>query len=257
MGNNWTPTKISQLSSRALSLAAALPTTETAKIARWLYQYGSLPRGPTIDLDFGPGDDPMAVLGLTPGGTARRKLEATYEATTYPGWLSFSLTLTPVLIQAACKLYVSPRPEALAMAFPIIAETFVEMKVRSFKVGRGIEGLLRPDKIIAYFDTRSDLDAVVNTLCERLDGCPAQGVPFTAEAGLDGLLSWGIDPPLNTEALSWRSWITKRLAHEIVKVRPSAANLAVAAALSGVTALGVNTAQWTADRCTFSGEAMS
>ncbi len=245
-------TRISQLSSRALVLATALPTTETAKIARWLYHYGSLPRGSTIELNFGPGDDPMAVLGLTLGGVARRNLEVAYEATTYPGWLSFTLTLTPILTHAACKLYVSPQPEALATAFPIIAETFVEMKVRSFKVGRRIEGLLRPDKIIAYFDNRSDLDAVADTLCERLNGCPAQGVPFTAEAGLDGLLSWGIDPPPSTEALSWRSWITKRLANEIVKVRPSSDSVAVAAALSGVTALGVNTARWTADRCAFS-----
>ncbi len=245
-------TKISQLSSRALDLAAALPTTETARIARWLYHYGSLPHGPTVELDFGPGDDPMAVLGLTHGGVARRNLEATYEATTYPGWLSFALTPKPVLTHAVCKLYVSPQPEALATAFPIIAETFAEMEVRSFKVGRRIEGLLRPDKIIAYFDNRSDLDAVADTLCERLNGCPAQGVPFTAEAGLDGLLSWGIDPPPSTEVLSWRSWITKRLANEIVKVRPSSVSVAVAAALSGVTALGVNTALWTADRCAFS-----
>jgi hypothetical protein len=245
------PTKLSQLSSRALTLAATLPTTETARIARWLYQYGSLPRGPTIELDFGPGDDPMAVLDLTFGGVARRKLEAAYEATTYPGWLGFALTPMPVLIQAACKLYVSPRPDALVTAFPIIAKTFVDMEVRSFKVGRGIEGLLRPDKIIAYFDNRSDLDTVANTLCERLNGCPAQGVPFTAEAGLDGLLSWGIDPPPSTEALSWRSWITKRLAHEIVKSRPSSDSVAVAAALGGVTALGVNTSRWTADSCAF------
>lgn len=245
-------TRISQLSSRALGLAAALPTTETSRIARWLYHYGSLPRGPIIELDFGPGDDPMAVLGLTLGGVARRQLETAYEATTYPGWLSFALTPAPILIQAACKLYVSPQPKALATAFPIIAKTFAEMEVRSFKVGRGIEGLLRPDKIIAYFDNRPDLDAVADTLCERLNGCPAQGVPFTAEAGLDGLLSWGIDPPPSTEALSWRSWITKRLANEIVKVRPSSNSVAVAAALSGVTALGVDIARWTVDRRAFS-----
>jgi hypothetical protein len=245
-------TRISQLSSHALDLAAALPTIEMARIARCLYHYGSLPRGPSIELNFGPGDDSMAVLGLTRGGVARRKLAAVYEATTYPGWLSFALIPTPVLMQAACKLYVSPRPEALATAFPIIADTFVEMEVRSFKVGRGIEGLLRPDKIVAYFDNRSDLDAAADTLCERLYGCPAQGVPFTAEAGLDGLLSWGIDPPPGKEALSWRSWITKRLANEIVKARPSSDSVAVAAALSGVTARGVNTALWIADRRAFS-----
>lgn len=249
--------RISQLSSRALHLAASLPTTDTARIARWLYHYGSFPRGPAIELDFGPGDDPMAVLGLTIGGVARKKLEAAYEATTYPGWLSFTHTPTPVLMQAACKLYVSPKPEALAATFPIIAETFAEMEVRSFKVGRGIEGLLRSDKIVAYFDNRSNLDAVADTLCERLIGCPAQGVPFTAEAGLNGLLSWGIDPPPSTESLSWRSWITKRLANEIVKAKPSSDSVAVATALSAVTALGVNTERWTADRCAFSDRADS
>ena len=75
---------------------------------------------------------------------------------------------------------------------------------------------------------------------------------FTAEVGLNGLLSWGIDPPPNTEAISWRSWVTRQLADGMVKARPSSDNEAVAAALSGVTALGVNTAQWTADRCVFS-----
>ncbi len=242
---------IPQLSSRALHLAASLPTTETARIARWLYRYGSSPRGSTIELDFGSGDSSMAILGLTPGGVARRKLEATYEATTYPGWLSFALTPMPVLTQAACKLYVSPQPEALATAFPIIAETFAEKEVRSFKVGRRVEGLLRPDKIVAYFDSRHDLDSVAETLCERLNGCPAQGVPFTAEAGLNGLLSWGIDPPPSAEVLSWRSWITKQLANEIIKARPSSDTIAVATALKAVTALGVDTTRWTASRCAF------
>jgi hypothetical protein len=244
-------TRISQLSSRALELAAALPTPEQEKIARWLYHYGSLPRTPSIELNFGPGDDPMAVLGLTIGGGARRRIESAYEPTTYQGWFSFAYSSTPVLTQAACKLYVSPRPEILAKAFPIIAGTFAEMKVRSFKVGRGIGGMLRPDKIVAYFDSRSDLDAVAQTLCQRLEGCPAQGVPFTAEAGLDGLLSWGIDPPLGTGAVSWRSWVTKQLANEMVKVQPSSAGVAVSAALRGVAALGVDTIRWTADTCAF------
>jgi hypothetical protein len=244
--------RISQLSNRALDLAAALPTPEAEGIARWLYQYGCLPRGASIELNFGPGDDPMAVLGLTRGGVARRKLEASYEATTYQGWLSFALVSTPIMVQAACKLYVSPQPETLAMAFPVIADTFAEMEVRSFKVGRGIEGLLRPDKIVAYFDNRSVLDEVADSLCKKLKGYRAQGVPFTTELGLDGLLSWGIDPPPGQQALSWRSWITKQLAKEIVKVRPLSGSVAVAAALSGVSALGVDTARWMIDGWAFS-----
>ncbi len=245
-------TRLSQLSRRALDLAASLPTRENTKIARWLYHYGSFPRGPSIELDFGPGDDAMAVLGLTRGGAARRTLENAYEATTYQGWLSFARTSMPALTRAACKLYVSPQPADLATAFPVIAETFAEMEVRSFKVGRGIEGLLRSDKIVVYFNKRSDLAEVAEILCERLDGCPPQGVPFTAELGLDGLLSWGIDPPPDKKTLSWRSWITKRLANEMAKVGSVSNDEAVYAALKGVSDLGVNTTEWTVDKYIFS-----
>lgn len=246
--------RLTRLSNRAVDLATALPTTDPTRIARWLYHYGSIPRGPLIEQNFGIGDDTMAVLGLTLGDVSRRTLEAAYEASTYPGWFSFALTPSPVLTQAACKLYISPMPEALASAFPVIAETFVVMNVRSFKVGRGIEGLLRPDKIVAYFDNRADLDRVAAQLCQRLKHCPVQGVPFTADAGLDGLLSWGIDPPPSAEALSWRSWITQKLAHEIVKAKAATDTEVAATALASVSALGVNTSLWMADSRLFGAE---
>lgn len=194
----------------------------------------------------------MAVLGLTPGGRARQQLEAAYEVTTYPGWLGFARPSPSADAQAAYKLYVSPRPEALVMAFPVIATLFASMDVRAFKVGRGIEGLIRPDKIVAYFDTRPHLDAVTAALGMALAGCPVQGVPFTAEAGADGLLSWGTDPPPGGDALSWRSWVTKRLAAALVAARPARGEAAVAAALRVVAQAGVDPVGWTVDRNAFS-----
>lgn len=220
-------------------MAASAFFTEPEAAARWLYRFGTLPHTPAIDRDFGPDDDPMAVLGLTIGGRARRLLEAAYEPTSFQGWYSFARPVTGAPFMSACKLYVSPRPEALADAFPRIAAEFVRLDVRSFKVGRGAEGLLRPDKLIAYFDDHDHMHAVAVALEDTLRGCPAQGVPFTTESGGDGLLSWGVDPPLGNAAASWRSWVTKRLAARLTAPRAT-----VEGVLAGMRQTGVDPETW-------------
>jgi hypothetical protein len=236
--------RIEHLSLAALRMAASGLPEDTDVVAHWLYHFGTLPRGPAIDRDFGPDDDPMAVLGLTVGGRARRLLETAYEATSLPGWYSFAGTAAQVQLAAACKLYISPTPEALADAFPRIADELVRSNVRSFKVGRGIEGLLRPDKIIAYFDEHAHMKAVAGALDRSLWGCPAQGVPFTAEAGGNGLLSSGVDPPLGNAATSWRSWVTKRLAASLTVQRIKPCEDPVAGALAYIRLAGVDPKRW-------------
>ncbi len=225
-------------------MAASGLSEDPGVVAQWLYRFGTVPRGPAIDRDFGPDDDPMAVLGLTVGGAARRRLEAAYEATSLAGWYSFARTTARVQLSAACKLYVSPRPEALADAFPRIADELVRSGVRSFKVGRGIEGLLRPDKIVAYFDDRAHMEAVAGALDRSLWGCPAQGVPFSTEAGGNGLLSSGVDPPPGTSVTSWRSWVTKRLAASLTARRATPCEDPVAAALADLRLAGVDPERW-------------
>ncbi|WP_309605824.1 hypothetical protein [Phenylobacterium sp.] len=213
--------RLDALSLRAIRTTAALPCSDARTLSRRLYAYGAVPRGPTFDLDFGPGDDALAVLGLTSGGGVRARLARDYDATTYPGWVGFGRLGQNDSASSAFKLYASPRPEALATAFPILAQVFADLEVRAFKVGRGPAGLLRCDKIVAYFDSREHLRVVAAALARKLAGCPAQGVPFTAALGADGLLSWGIDPPPPAEgpAQSWRSWITGKLADAILAVR--------------------------------------
>ena len=193
----------------------------------------------------------MVVLGLTSAGRARHILEDAFEATTYPGWLNFTLA-GATDAESNCKLYVSPRIESLAEVFPIVAKVFTRMEVRSFKVGRRLDGLLRPDKIVAYFDDRPHLDAVATELERELAGCPAQGVPFTTGIDADGLLSWGTDPPLGSEVLSWRSWVTKVLAAELLKVKAAARGDVVSDLLHGVARLGIDPARWTVDGGAFS-----
>ena len=225
-------------------MAASGFSMEPAVVAQWLYRFGTLPRGPAIDRDFGPDDDPMAVLGMTVGGGPRRLLESDYEATTIQGWYSFARTPVRAQIVSVSKLYVSPRPEVLANAFPRIADAFVRSGVRSFKVGRGIEGLLRSDKIVAYFEDRAHMDDVARALLRSLRGCKAQGVPFTAEVGGNGLLSSGVDPPAGDAAASWRSWITKRLAASLTSNRGTPTVDLVAAALADIRLAGVDPDSW-------------
>jgi hypothetical protein len=213
--------RLADLSVQAIRTTAALPTSDAASLARRLYAYGSVPRSPHIERDFGPGDDPLLVLGLGSGGAVRSQLLRVYDAFTHPGWIAFTRTSGEPRRAPRYKLYVSPRPEALANAFPIIADVFSSHGVRSFKVGRGAPGLLRPDKIVSYFDDWSHLASVADVLGKALAGCAAQGVPFTAGLDGQGLLSWGMDPPPppNGPVASWRSWVTGRVAAAIVAVR--------------------------------------
>lgn len=236
--------RLGHLSLAALRMAASRLPEESEVVAQWLYRFGTVPRGSAIERDFGPDDDPMAVLGMTVGGGSRRLLESVYDATSFSGWYSFARTSTRDRFAAVCKLYVSPRPEALAYAFPRIAHEFVRSDVRSFKVGRGIEGLLRPDKIIAYFDDRADMEAAARALERALPRCPAQGVPFTTEIGGNGLLSWGVDPPPGSRSTSWRAWVTKRLAASLTERRAVACEDSVEGALADMRVAGVDPVRW-------------
>jgi len=243
---------LEHLSLAALRMAASAVSDDSAAVASWLYRFGTVPRGAAVDRDFGPDDDPMAVLGITKGGAVRRQLASAYEASSFPGWYSFARADAAPLVPA-CKLYVSPKPHALSEAFPRIADAFARFEVRSFKVGRRLEGLLRPDKIIAYFDDRAHLNTVAGALERELCGCPVQGVPFTADAGGNGLLSCGVDPPAHT-ATSWRAWVTTKLAATLVARRAMTPGDRVSAALTEIRLAGVDPDRWLPDADAFRDE---
>jgi hypothetical protein len=237
--------RIAHLSLTAIRLAASVFWTEPALAEHWLYRFGTVPCGPTAERDFGAGDDPLAMFSLSPGSRTRRMLEVTYEATSLEGWYSFARRpAAREKMVAACKLYVSPRPEALVDSFPRIADAFAQSEVRSFKVGRGIGGLLRPDKIIAYFEDHAHMQDAAGVLGRSLRGCPAQGVPFTAEVSGNGLLSCGVDPPSGDVAQSWRSWITKRLADSLTAQRGMGRIDLVTAALADIRLAGIDPDLW-------------
>lgn len=214
--------RLAELSHRAIRYGQALPIDDVATLSRRLYTFGAVPRSPRWEALVGPEDDLTGLLGLA-GGRARVPSE--YAPAADPHWLSWSRgsgTDSPGLTH---KLYLSPTPEALLAGFPAVVRTFEEHRVRSFKVGRGVLGLLRPDKVVAYLEDRDRVDRLAGALAAVLDGYPAHGVPFTAEATPDGLVSWGMDPPSHERLLgapfqeSWRLWVTNRLASALVHAR--------------------------------------
>lgn len=123
---------------------------------------------------------------------------------------------------ALFKLYVSPVPEDIRKAFEAIVECLPNSKVVSLKIGATTVGLLRPDKIVLYFDNYIDLVLFAKKLEPYLDGLKSQGVPFTSQLDKIGLLSWGIDPTRSDTRVgenSWRQWICNLLAAAIVEAK--------------------------------------
>lgn len=243
--------RLEQLSLAALRTTAQGAVTDRAVVAQRLYRFGTTPRTAAAERDLGPEDDPMGVLGLCMGGATRRRLDREYAPTVITGWYAFTRLPLDTAAVTACKLYVSPRPDAIGEAFHRLVDVFAGAGVRSFKVGRGIEGLLRPDKIVAYFDDRAHLDAVARALSTRLRHTPAQGTPFTCAIDAEGLLSWGVDPPPGRTPASWRAWVTRFLAASLVARMHEAPDRRAAGALADLRDAGVDGTVWLPGATTF------
>jgi hypothetical protein len=152
---------------------------------------------------------------------------------------------------ARFKLYVSPGLSNVAEAFAASVEILGQRAgVRGLKLGRGLPGLTRPDKLVAYFSRLDDLQEAGAGLHRRLGGCPVHGVPFTAELSPDGLLSWGADPPRTSpgQPESWRLWIAWKLATHFETARRSDVSGRLwRFALDRLRLDGVNPDTWTPD----------
>lgn len=222
-----------RLSRDALLHAQDLVTGDAQALAMALYFYNHIPLSPFWRSRFAT---PEAVLAHLGADAARldRDWIASHNA---PGWLSWISRdrVARARSDRTWKLYVSPRPEHVRDAFAIVARTLGAFPGTSFKIANGAAGMLRPDKLVAYFASREDLDGAAAILRRELAGCDAQGVPFTASLDETGLLSWGVDPPDDAQALrwlyrtSWRLWLVQRLgaamsiaklAHSVAAVEP-------------------------------------
>jgi len=224
---------LARLAQAALEYGQALDIDDSARLSARLYFYNRVPLSPRWKRRF-PGKDAVAVyLGTGSGGANRRLLEGRWArmklSPQFDGWFEWESRADrapEAEARQGYKLYVSPQPEFVRDAFHVVVEVLTESPAHHFKVGNDAAGLLRPDKIVAYFWDFEALQEAAKQIAGRLVGCRAQGVPFTA--GIredDALLSWGIDPRPEKGALawqereSWRLWVTNRLATALLAAR--------------------------------------
>jgi hypothetical protein len=194
--------RIGELTRAALRHGQALAGAPAALVAQRLYLYGRVPVTPART---------RRLAGFQPDpGRGWAEQPPPSDGRAY--WRSWRPQGATERRGERYKLYVSPAPEAAPDAFGAIAGALAETRgVKAFKVGAEVAGLCRPDKLVAYFDRLDDVREGAERIRARLDGCPAHGVPFTAAITLDGLLSWGTDPPVSGQ-VSWRLWVSERLA---------------------------------------------
>ncbi|MFL6194774.1 MAG: hypothetical protein ACJ75H_11430 [Thermoanaerobaculia bacterium] len=232
--------RLARLSVEALRYGQALAAmaVDDARLLSWrLYGYNQRPLTPAWKRRWPSPEAVERDLGIASG------LDRRWVSSGRAGWLSWQARNQEPRAAGGptWKLYVSPVPEALAESFGEIVEALARGRASQFKIGSDAAGLLRPDKIVAYFPSFERLSQAAAVVTERLAGVPAQGVPFTSEISGDGLLSWGLDPP---GAESWRLWLTHRLARALLSAR-SAAGEPWRLALERVRLEGVDTATWT------------
>ena len=259
--------QLAALSLAALRYGAALGIDDPLRLSFRLYGYNRRPLTPRWQRRLAGAAAVEGFLGVAPGGANRPRLDAAWLPTPpSAAWLSWrsrradaaaAADTAPADGGATFKLYVSPAPEALAETFGAVLDALEAARAPQFKVGAGAAGLLRADKIVAYFPSFERLAAAAEAMTPRLAGIAAQGVPFTSEIGGDGLLSWGMDPPQTIARggrswngpISWRLWLTHRLARALISARRSPDEASAPEpwrfALERVRLEGVDTATWT------------
>lgn len=255
-GGGETAGRLAGISLDALRYGQELDVDDAFVLSYRLYGYNRRPLTPRWRRLLGDGDAVLSWLGVGPGGRWRQELDRGWESKGPNDWWLSWQSRAPVDgltgSGATWKLYVSPAPEVLPESFGAILEALAAARAPQFKVGADAWGLLRADKIVAYFPSFELLAAAADALASRLSGMPAQGVPFTSEIGGDGLISWGVDPPREESALggeSWRLWLTHRLARALISARSAHSEDTESEpwrfALERVRLEGVDTDTWT------------
>jgi hypothetical protein len=230
VGSHLSSSRLGRLSWDAIAYGAALDVDDRDALAMRLYTYNRLPLSDTHAARF-----PDAATILATAIDDARLRDGGWAVTTSSGghWINCSRQAgqsrarpgAPPGQEAMYKLYVSPMVDGLSEAFGALLEALEAHGGRQFKIAGTAAGLLRPDKLVAYFDDIEHLRAVADRLGERRAGQPPHGVPFTAAIDAEGLLSWGVDPPAAARPLSWmpqqswRSWIASTAAGALLEVK--------------------------------------
>jgi hypothetical protein len=198
---------LGQMSDRALA-AGALYAGER-RLADYLYSYGRLPVGEGELAKLPNREAVTRWLGIEPAPDWLRpwRQRDPQSAGWWHMWHLRDASEDVAPDQPMPKLYVSPHPNDLPDALRELCVTAAELGIPTVKVGSDAHAVYRPDKLVAYAVDLAQLDALATRLLPRLSGALSHGVPFTAERSEDGIVSWGMDPPLGgvgAVRMSWR-----------------------------------------------------
>jgi len=249
-GEHGEPASLTERLSRdALRYAAVLGIDDPLAIARRLYMYNRFPLSPSWRRRFATPAAVGAYLGANDVGKPWKRSDAKAAE----GWLYWrNLDVAAPAASGTWKLYASPAADALPSMFLPMVEVLAGSGAAAFKVGCEPGGLLRPDKLMIYFDRREELERTAAALLARLGRVVAHGVPFSAEVERSGgWLSWGVDPPRleyrldGEEQESWRWFLALRLGNAIAAARRQHHPEPWRFALDAVRLQGVNTDTWT------------
>lgn len=250
---------IACLSIEALKYAQALEINDSIQLSQRLYFYNRQPVSAYWKRKLPTPEAVAAYLDIQSGSFCDAVLNRSWSRLSAPepnypwlSWVSRHPQSTLREKNVCYKLYVSPSCESARDTFHEAIEVLSKLQVPSFKIGSDVYGLLRPDKFVAYFWELEEMQVAADRIASRLAGCPAHGVPFTAEITHDGLLSWGTDPPEEEQTLnwtggeSWRLWLTNRLATALLqaKTAPSKTIAPWRFALERLRLQGVDTDFW-------------
>jgi hypothetical protein len=240
-------TRVAQLSTEAVVYVSAVEGLSANDAAARLYMYNRIPTTPALQRKFAGDDDVLTFLtGSTEG--PRRILKHWVRDLSQEAWLVWHQRSSA---SHAFKLFVSPMLDGLPDTFQVALEALCRVKCSHFKVGRTAFGLLRPDKFVAYFESLEQVKEAAELIRTATSGITAQGVPFTGAIDTDGLTSWGMDPPKFEqvlawqEHLSWRQWVTERLAVYTLAAKENGVEDVVDFSLHRIALDGVNPDTWT------------
>ncbi len=247
------------MSFRAIRYGVELNEADTASLAGKLYAYNTVPPFFTRAHELSAFEDVEVFLGMGKNSLLDTLLDQHWNKHE-PGkkfsWISWSRKQNgrhDTQWNATYKIYISPVLEELPAVFQKAVGVLSRSDSFSFKIGMNREGLLRPDKLVAYFAEFDQLMAAADQLGPVLRGHKAQGVPFTAPLDDSGMLSWGMDKPTdeilpNMEGGSWRATVTEKLAASITlsKTEKLGREESVDFVLKKMMLEGVDTTTWTA-----------
>jgi len=157
------------MSLAAVEYGASLRIDDPIVVSRRMYRFNTQPATPQQRRRF---PDRRAVAGLLGLDVLDDRVlgRPGLEPDEGGGWFSWTLLGPDVPPHEGpyFKLYVSPPVERLAETFRVVSSLLVNRTgAVSFKVGANLRGILRPDKLVAYFTTRTESPRERNSMLQR------------------------------------------------------------------------------------------